>query len=168
MGPTWADARVLELAARYEHAPSDAVVPRLDLRPYPRRVPLAVVGAHLSGMPLHAQLVSRDARLVKRTRTAPLYRLFALTRERPPKPALVHCGEGGRSIEVELYELEASSFGGFVAEVPPPLAIGTVTLEDGTSVRGFVCEPRALEGASDITADGGWRAYLARTTGASV
>jgi allophanate hydrolase len=112
-------------------------------------------------MPLHAQLTSRAARLVQRTQTAPLYRLFALPGERPSKPALVHCGEGGCSIELEVYELELSAFGSFVADVPPPLAIGTVTLQDGTTVRGFVCEPRAVNGALDITGHGGWRAYLA-------
>ena len=167
IGPAWADSRLLELAARYAEVVSGYAVPELDLRPRPPRVLLAVVGAHLSGMPLHAELSSRRARLVQRTRTAPRYRLFALSGERPLKPALVHCGEGGRAIEVELYELELASFGSFVAGVPSPLAIGSVTLEDGTSVRGFVCEPYALEGAPDITADGGWRAYLARTGGLS-
>ncbi len=79
----------------------------------------------------------------------------------PPKPALAHTGVGGGSIELEIYELDMAAFGSFVAEVPPPLAIGTVILEDGTTVKGFVAEPRALTGARDITAFGGWRAYLA-------
>ena len=78
----------------------------------------------------------------------------------PPKPALIHVGEGGGSLEVEVYELDVAAFGSFVVVVPPPLAIGTVTLEDGSSVKGFVAEPRAIEGASDITALGGWRAYI--------
>jgi allophanate hydrolase len=55
-----------------------------------------------------------------------------------------------------------SAFGSFVVEVRPPLAIGTVALEDGTSVCGFVAEPRAITGALDITGYGGWRAYLAK------
>jgi allophanate hydrolase len=79
----------------------------------------------------------------------------------PPKPALVHVGEGGAAIELEVYELGLEAFGSFVVDVPPPLAIGTVTLEDGAEVKGFVAEPRALEGAADITAFGGWRAYIA-------
>jgi allophanate hydrolase len=77
----------------------------------------------------------------------------------PPKPALVHSKDGG-PIAVEVYELGLAEFGSFVAEVPPPLAIGTVTLADGTSVKGFVAEPRALDGAEDITHLGGWRAYI--------
>ena len=167
IGPAWTDSRLLEFARRYAGIPTEYAVPQLDLRANPPRVPLAVVGAHLSGMPLHSQLTAREARLVQRTRTAPRYRLFAMSGEKPPKPALVHCGEGGNSIEVEVYELEVSSFGSFVADVAAPLAIGSVTLEDGTSVCGFVCEPRALEGAADISADGGWRAYLTRTGGSS-
>ena len=122
---------------------------------------LCVVGAHLAGMPLHWQLTSRDARLVSRTRTAPAYRLYAMANSTPPKPALVHVGEGS-AIEVEVYELPVEKFGSFVVEVPPPLAIGTVTLEDGAQVKGFVAEPRALDGAEDITALGGWRAFIAR------
>ncbi len=168
IGPAWSDTRLLELASRYEHAQATYEVPPLDTRPNPARVSLAVVGAHLSGMPLHSQLTARDARLVRRTQTAPLYRLFALNGETPPKPALVHSGEGGGSIEVEVYELDVPAFGSFVAEVPAPLAIGTVTLQDGTNVRGFMCEPRALNGALDITASGGWRTYLERRGGTSL
>jgi allophanate hydrolase len=70
-------------------------------------------------------------------------------------------GAEGGSIEIEVYELAMEAFGSFVTEVPPPLAIGTVALDDGTEVKGFVAEPRALEGALDITAFGGWRAYIA-------
>ena len=124
-------------------------------------VKLAVVGAHLKDMPLHWQLSSRNAEFVGAFETAPTYRLYAIADSVPPKPALVH-SEDGAAIKVEVYELDVSAFGSFVVEVPPPLAIGTVTLADGTSVKGFVSEPRALIGAEDITALGGWRAYIAR------
>jgi allophanate hydrolase len=124
-------------------------------------VKLAVVGAHLEGMPLHWQLTSRSASFAGAATTAPAYRLYAMADSVPPKPALVHVGEGGGSIALEVYELDMASFGSFTAEVPPPLAIGTVTLADGSSVKGFVAEPRALSGAEDITHLGGWRAYIA-------
>lgn len=124
-------------------------------------VKLAVVGAHLKDMPLHWQLTSRDAKFVGAFETAPNYRLYAMADSVPPKPALVHC-EDGAAIKVEVYELGVAEFGSFVAEVPPPLAIGTVTLADGSSVKGFVSEPRAIEGAEDVTALGGWRAYIAQ------
>ena len=124
-------------------------------------VKLAVVGAHLKDMPLHWQLVSREARFVEATHTAPSYRLYAMAGSTPPKPALMHADDGA-AIAVEVYELDVAEFGSFVAEVPPPLAIGTVTLADGSSVKGFVAEPRATLGAEDITALGGWRAYIVR------
>ena len=161
IGPAWADESLLALATRYTQAGGVPSAPELDKTQRPPLVRLAVVGAHLSGMPLNWQLTSRNARLVGATRTAPAYRLYAMAEQSPPKPALVHIGAGGGSIELELYELEIGAFGSFVAEVPAPLAIGTVSLEDGSVVRGFVAEPRALTGALDITIHGGWRAYLA-------
>jgi allophanate hydrolase len=126
-------------------------------------VSLAVVGAHLAGMPLHWQLSSRNARLITATQTTADYRLFAMANTSPPKPALVHTGTagGGSAIAVEVYELDHAAFGSFVADVPAPLAIGSVALADGSVVKGFIAEPRATEGARDITAFGGWRAYIA-------
>ncbi|WZB72703.1 allophanate hydrolase [Achromobacter xylosoxidans] len=128
--------------------------------PAPGMLRVAVVGAHLSGMPLNHQLRSRHAVLVEKTRTAGDYRLYALANTTPPKPGLAKRADGA-PIEVELWDIPLAAFGGFVAEIPPPLGIGTLELEDGRQVKGFICEPRGLEGASDITAHGGWRAYLA-------
>ncbi|WP_426043569.1 allophanate hydrolase [Caulobacter sp. DWR3-1-2] len=161
IGPAFADRALLALAERYLETFPMADTPPLDLTLRKPGVKLAVVGAHLAGMPLHWQLTSREARLVSATRTAQAYRLYAMAETTPPKPALIHVGNGGSSILVEVYELDFEAFGSFVAEVPAPLAIGTVTLEDGTSVKGFVAEPRALNGATDITELGGWRAYIA-------
>jgi allophanate hydrolase len=161
IGPAWADARLLATAARYSQG-LEFSVPTLDAQERSAQVQLAVVGAHLSGMPLHWQLSSRSARLVQHTRTAPVYKLYAMTAQTPAKPALVHVGSGGSAIETEVYELGAADFGTFVNEVPAPLAIGTVSLADGSSVKGFVAEPRAILGATDISADGGWRNYLTR------
>jgi len=165
IGRAWLDVSLLELATRYEDTVA-LTPPSLDLEGRPTRVQLGVVGAHLSGMPLHWQLSSRSARLVRRTRTAPVYRLYAMTSQSPQKPALVHAGSDGSAIEVEVYDLDMAGFGSFVSEVPPPLTIGTVTLEDGSNIKGFLAEPRATAGALDITGDGGWRAYLERTAAA--
>jgi allophanate hydrolase len=162
IGPAWSDLDLLDLARRYASVGPAFEAPPLDLGGRPVTVQLAVVGAHLSGMPLNWQLSARGARLVSQTRTAPAYRLYAMRGQSPPKPALVHVGDGGSAIELEVYELDLASFGAFVAEVPAPLAIGGVELQDGTSVRGFVAEPRALIDAEDITALGGWRAYVAK------
>jgi allophanate hydrolase len=123
---------------------------------------LAVVGAHLGGQPLNHQLTSRKGSLVRSARTAADYRLFALAGTTPPKPGLVRTpGYAGPGIELELWSLSLEAFGSFVAEVPPPMVIGTVELADATRVKSFLCEPAALEGSADITHFGGWRAYLA-------
>ena len=124
-------------------------------------VSVAVVGAHLTGQPLNHQLTSRSARLCSTTLTAPVYRLHALATV-PPKPGLVRMTDGsGASIEVEVWQLTDEAFGSFVAEIPAPLGIGELQLADGSTVRGFICEPYALAGSPDITAFGGWRAYRA-------
>ena len=125
------------------------------------QVRVAVVGAHLSGMPLNHQLLARGARLVREARTASTYRLFALPATRPAKPGLKRVEEGGCAIALELWDMALADFGSFVEEVPAPLAIGTLELDDGTRVKGFVCEPHGLEGAEDVSDHGGWRAYIA-------
>lgn len=125
------------------------------------KILLAVVGAHLTGHPLNWQLTDRHAQLVARTKSAANYRLYALKNTTPPKPGLVFDPAfAGSGIEVEVWSLDAAAFGTFTAEVPAPLAIGTLTLADGTAVKGFVCEPAGLEGATDISEYGGWRTYL--------
>lgn len=125
------------------------------------RARVAVVGAHLSGMPLNHQLTERGARLLRTTRTAPDYLLYALEDSTPPKPALVRTLAGhGSCIEVEVWEMPVENFGSFVAAIPSPLGIGTLTLEDGDAVQGFVCEHYATTGRPDITFLGGWRRYV--------
>ncbi|MCX6398037.1 MAG: allophanate hydrolase [Propionibacteriales bacterium] len=122
---------------------------------------LAVVGAHLAGMPLHRDLLDRGARLIARTTTSPDYRLFALPDTIPPKPGLRRVVAGGAAIEVEVYRLPAAQIGSFLATVRAPLGLGELSLVDGSRVHGFICEPVALDGARDVTSHGGWRAYLA-------
>jgi allophanate hydrolase len=167
IGPAWSDRQLLDLARRYEEQHALQDVPPIDVTVVKVGAKLAVVGAHLAGMPLHWQLTSRAARLVRQCKTAPVYKLYAIAGSVPQKPALVHVGGGGSQIEVEVYELDLEAFGDFVQEVAPPLAIGTLTLEDGAEVKGFVAEPRALQGAEDITALGGWRAYVERQAAAA-
>ncbi len=161
IGPADTDQDLLAAAESYLAAAALPAPPPLDLEGRMQTVKLAVVGAHLKDMPLHWQLTSRDATFVGAYETAPTYRLYAIADSVPPKPALVH-SEDGAQIKVEVYELDVAAFGSFVVEVPAPLAIGTVTLSDGTSVKGFVAEPRAMTGAEDITHLGGWRAYIQR------
>jgi allophanate hydrolase len=125
------------------------------------RILVAVCGAHMEGLPLNHQLTSRDAILVSRTRTTPRYRFFALPGGPPHRPGLIKVADGGGAIEVEVWSVPADRFGSFVAGIPAPLGIGRVELENGEQVSGFVCESYAAAGATDITASGGWRRYLA-------
>jgi allophanate hydrolase len=121
---------------------------------------IAVVGAHMSGLPLNTQLTERRARLVWKTETAPRYRLYRLPDTVPAKPGLVRVPQGGSAIELEVWELATEHLGSFVAAIPPPLSLGSIELADGTWVQGFLCEAYAIAGAEDITAHGGWRRYL--------
>jgi allophanate hydrolase len=165
LAPAWHDRKLSALGRRWCRL-RDSKLPEDDAlaRPAaPNSVRLAVVGAHLTGMPLNHQLVSRGASFVERTTTSANYRLHAIPGTVPPKPGLERLATGrtGNAIEVELWDLPLGLFGSFVAEVPPPLGIGSVELADGRVVKGFLCEAFALENARDITAFGGWRSYLA-------
>jgi allophanate hydrolase len=122
-------------------------------------VKLAVVGAHLSGMPLNFQITTRGGTLVQKTKTAPHYQLYALKNTMPPKPGLQYLHKG-QSIEVEVWEIPFANFGQIVAEVPAPLGIGNLQLADGSWVKGFICEGYALEDATNISHFGGWRAFI--------
>jgi allophanate hydrolase len=122
---------------------------------------LAVCGAHMSGLPLNGELTGRGATLIRTCRSAAKYRFFALEDFSPPRPGMVHAGtDGGHAIDLELWAVPSDQFGAFIAGVPAPLAIGTVELDDGSSVKGFVCEAYAAAGARDISELGSWRAYL--------
>ncbi len=124
-------------------------------------VPIVVVGAHLTGMPLNHELTRPGGRRVKSCRTAPDYRLFVLPDTSPPKPGLIRePGFDGKGLEVEVWKVTAEAFGLFVQNIPAPLGIGKVTLDDGSQISGFLCEAHAIDGAREITELGGWRAYV--------
>jgi allophanate hydrolase len=123
-------------------------------------IAIAVVGAHLSGMALNGELKELGGRLLEATATAPDYKLYALDTT-PAKPGMLRVGTGtGASIALEVWALSAAAFGTFVAAIPPPLSIGTVRLADGRGVKGFIVEPADISGARDISAFGGWRAFM--------
>ena len=174
IAPGGSDAALVDLGLRWEAARAQPLGCRLrPATPADRALQagpaaaatlaLAVVGAHLAGMPLHGQLVERGCRLRSATSTAAQYRLYALPGTSPPKPGLarVLVGETGQAIELEVYDMPIAALGSFLALIPPPLGLGSVQLVDGTWVKGFICEGAGLAGATDISAFGGWRAYLA-------
>jgi allophanate hydrolase len=183
-GPAWSDARLATLGGALHRAlaanlgatefplPSPEQAAALGSSAGAERtasegeaagLPIAVVGAHLRGQPLNRELTERGGRFRRAARTADCYRLYALAGTTPPKPGLVRVapGEGG-AIDLEIWSLPPVAWAAFVAAIPPPLGIGTLVLEDGAKVKGFLAESAALVGAEDITAFGGWRAFLAR------
>jgi allophanate hydrolase len=127
----------------------------------PGRIEIAVVGAHLSGLPLNHELVGLGGVFLRATATTSDYSLYALPNTTPPKPGLLRTGAGA-AIAVEVWALDAAGFGEFVSRIPAPLGIGTLSLDDGTAVKGFLVEAEAVKGAEDISTYGGWRAYLKR------
>jgi len=138
---------------RLERGPSPGSLPA-------DRIEVAVLGAHLSGMPLNGQLIAFGGVFARAVRTAADYRLYALGGA-PAKPGLLRCRPGeGRAVEAEIWTLGAEGFGRLVASVPPPLSIGTLDMEDGTDVKGFLVEAEAVRNAADISHFGGWRSYL--------
>jgi len=158
-GRHWQAARALPLGATGRAFEAPRAEPAIWPASEPL-LPLAVVGAHLSGLPLNGQLLERGATLVEATTTAPHYRLHALPGTVPPKPGLVRVAAGGRSVALEVWALPQRAVGSFLALIPSPLGLGAIELIDGRRVHGFLCEAHAVADAPDVSAFGGWRAYL--------
>ena len=123
-------------------------------------IAVAMVGAHMSGLPLNHEVTRLGGRLLRAAETEPVYRLYSLAGGPPKRPGLVR-GDNGAAIALEVWALPLAAFGAFMSGIPRPLGIGTVRLADGGDVKGFLCESAGLAGAEDITAHGGWRNYLA-------
>ena len=165
--PAFSDDALLQLAQRWQAAfplelgATGTKHVAAASPPTPGQIRVAVCGAHMSGLPLNHQLTDRGARLLLTTRSAAKYRLYALPGTGVRRPGMVRC-ETGAAIELEVWELPAAAFGTFVAGIPAPLGIGSIELQSGEAVQGFVCEHYAAHGAEDISQHGGWRRYLAQ------
>ncbi len=168
LAPAWHEASLAAIAAAFQRAagltlgatggklpPAEPSAPA-TIHP---SIPLAVVGAHLSGMALNHELVALGAKLRAPALTAAVYRLYALPDGR--RPGLVRVPADGAAIAVEIWDVPSDALGAFVARIAPPLGIGTIELAEGGTVPGFLCEAYAASGSADITAYGGWRAFKA-------
>jgi len=168
IAPAWSDADLLALAGRMQRAAVNTLgATSLPLPPADSAhaapagfVDVMVCGAHMSGLPLNRQLLERGAWQVAVTRTAPVYRFYALPGGPPFRPGLVQVKEGGVAVDVEVWRMPMEHFGSFVAGIPAPLGIGKVKLADGSLVSGFLCESLGVADATDISELGGWRQYL--------
>ena len=175
IGPCGSDWQLAELGQRFHHntglkqGNSDINLPlaqttRAQAAPKKEAtletLAIAVVGAHLSSMPLNIQLTERGATLAQATTTSNNYRLYALPNTTPPKPGLKRVTADGAAIALEVWDMPITEVGSFLALIPAPLGLGKLELADGSLVTGFVCEGFALDAALDVTAHGGWRAYM--------
>jgi hypothetical protein len=124
-------------------------------------IKVALCGAHMQGLPLNPQLLALGGEFVAVTQTSANYRLFKLPEFVPERPGLIRVSQGGTKISLEVWQMPIENYGKLVAAVPAPLGFGTITLEDGSLVNGFLCEAYATEGALELSALGGWRNYLA-------
>ncbi len=170
VGPAFSDRALLSIANRVQQrlplpaGSSQLPQPALNSQAVGARdcIDVLVCGAHLDGLPLNWQLRERGAVLKRHTQTAPHYLMYALAGGPPFRPGLIRDEDAGVAIEVEIWSIPSSEFGSFVAGIPAPLGIGKVQIADGSWVCGFICEPYGLAGSSDISALGGWRAYMAQ------
>lgn len=173
IGSAWQDHALAEFGQRWQHHLPWQAGATGQMLALPQKlaanddqhntITVAVVGAHLTGMPLNSQLTERNAVLLEATYTAPSYQLYALANTVPPKPGLIRNAQGqGDSIPIELWQMPVEHFGSFVGLIPAPLGIGSLETVDGRWVKGFICEPWAIDDATDITDLGGWRNYIAQ------
>lgn len=139
-------ARPMPPLPRWGPAPSTDQDPQ-------RSVPIAVVGAHLRGQPLNWQLKELAAYFDSTAVTTADYRLFDLDGTRP---GLIRWPTNGRRIEVEIWQVPIDRIGFLLVQIDPPLGLGTIQLDSGRSVFGFLCENHATRDARDITNFGGW------------
>jgi allophanate hydrolase len=170
IGPSGSDALLASLGRLMHRAadlPLGATGERLPTyepaaAPPVGTVEIAVVGAHLSGMALNHELRDAGATFVRSARTSADYRLYALAGGPPARPGLLRVAQdAGAPIAIEIWAMPPEGFGRFVSRIPAPLGIGTLRLEDGSRAQGFLAEAQGVEGATDITGFGGWRAYQA-------
>ncbi|MEF3218589.1 allophanate hydrolase [Klebsiella quasipneumoniae subsp. quasipneumoniae] len=166
-GRAFTDQYLLSLADAFQRAERLPLAggARLESPPPARpaghdRMALAVCGAHLTGQPLNGQLLARGGRLLQATHSAPRYRLYALPDGK--RPAMVRDEPEGAAIAVEVWEIPSAEVGSLLAAIPAPLGLGQIELADGRWVTGFICEAGGLGAATEITAWGGWRQWLAR------
>lgn len=124
-------------------------------------VRLAVNGTLMRGLALNGNLLAVGAMFERETTTTPSYRLWSIDDRHP---AMIRASQGGAAIAVEVWTVPAAGLATILLGEPPGLAIGKVRLADGEETLGVIAEPTLCEGQREITAFGGWRAYLASRT----
>jgi len=157
VGPAFSEGRLAGIGAAMHFAAGLGAPPPAPASLAAHELALFCIGAHMSGLPLNGQVRGHGGRFLRAATTMPAYRLFDLGN----RPGMLRAETGGAAILGEVWALPAASIGPFLAQIPPPLGFGRVTLADGSSVLGFQAESAGVVGAPEITSRGGWRAHLA-------
>ena len=121
-------------------------------------IELAVNGTLMRGLELNVNLLNAGAVFIEETLTEPAYRLWSIDDRHP---AMLRVANGGQAIAVEVWKVPGEGIALILLAEPPGLSIGKVNLADGRTVLGVLGEPILCEGRAEITAFGGWRAYMA-------
>jgi gamma-glutamylcyclotransferase (GGCT)/AIG2-like uncharacterized protein YtfP len=127
----------------------------------PTHVLLAVNGSLMRGLEFNPTLLAAGAVFVREITTAPSYRLWSINDR---YPAMVRVTSGGAAVAGEIWSVPVEGLVFVLQEEPPGLTIGKVELADGSVVLGVLGEPAICEGRKEITAFGGWRAYIITLT----
>ena len=157
VGPRCSDRALLSIARRLSS------VEPADLKAVgdSRYLDVLVCGAHMQGLPLNWQLTDRGGKFIRSVKTQAAYRLLALPGDGVKRPALVYDAASGVSIGAEIWRLPIASVGSFLRDIPSPLGLGSVFLQDGSCVTGFIAAEGAVDGESrDVSEFGDWRAFL--------
>lgn len=168
IAPAMTDRKLLSIANRWQQHLGLTLgalnQPLPDNEPmqtdFSNTIPIVVCGAHLQGLALNWQLTERGATLAEQTKTATKYRMYALAGGPPYRPGLIRDEQNGAAIETEIWNVPKDQFGSFVANIPAPLGIGKVEMQDGRWLPGFICEAYAVTDANEITELGSWRQYM--------
>jgi len=118
---------------------------------------LAVNGTLMRGLALNSNLLAAGAVFVRETRTEPVYRMWSIEDRHP---AMIRVHQGGASLAVEIWSVPAAGLASILLQEPPGLSVGRVKLIDGSNALGVLGEPILCESQKEITAFGGWRAYM--------
>jgi hypothetical protein len=111
----------------------------------------------MRGLRAHHRLLAAGAVFLREVRTAPIFRLWSIDDR---YPGMVRAASGGTNIVAELYAIPRPGFAQVVESEAEGLCVGRVPLDDGPAPLGVLIEPRMVDGAEEISAFGGWRAYV--------
>ncbi len=120
-------------------------------------VNLAVNGTLMQGLELNPNLLRVGAKFLRLATTEPAYRLWSIGDRHP---AMQRVTVGGAAIALEVWAVPVAGVSQLLLWEPPGLCIGKVRLADGEEVLGVLGEAILCEGQLEITAWGGWRAYI--------